>query len=109
MTYTQGGQPNLSGEIVKSVELSLPTIDEQTAIATILSDMDVEIAALEAKLVKARQTQAGHDAGTAYREDSLDMKEHQHIEWKESWRDECLKWICGFRQCRRRCAGHRPQ
>ena len=24
------------------------------------------------------------------------MKEHQHIEWKESWRDECLKWICGF-------------
>lgn len=24
------------------------------------------------------------------------MKEHQHIEWKESWRDEYLKWICGF-------------
>ena len=24
------------------------------------------------------------------------MKEHQHIEWKELWRDECLKWICGF-------------
>ena len=24
------------------------------------------------------------------------MKEHQHVEWKESWRDECLKWICGF-------------
>ena len=24
------------------------------------------------------------------------MKEHQHIEWKESWRDEYLRWICGF-------------
>ncbi len=24
------------------------------------------------------------------------MKEHQHVEWKESWRDEYLKWICGF-------------
>lgn len=24
------------------------------------------------------------------------MKEHQHIEWKESWRDESLKWIFGF-------------
>ena len=23
-------------------------------------------------------------------------KENQHIEWKESWRDEYLKWICGF-------------
>ena len=24
------------------------------------------------------------------------MKEHQHVEWEESWRDEWLKWICGF-------------
>lgn len=24
------------------------------------------------------------------------MKESQHIEWKQSWRDEYLKWICGF-------------
>ena len=24
------------------------------------------------------------------------MKEHQQIEWKESWRDEYLRWICGF-------------
>jgi len=24
------------------------------------------------------------------------MKEHQHTEWKESWRDEYLRWICGF-------------
>jgi len=24
------------------------------------------------------------------------LKEHQHIEWKQSWRDEYLRWICGF-------------
>ncbi len=24
------------------------------------------------------------------------MPEHQNIEWKESWRDEYLKWICAF-------------
>ena len=24
------------------------------------------------------------------------MNESQNIEWKESWRDEYLKWICGF-------------
>lgn len=24
------------------------------------------------------------------------LAESQNIEWKESWRDEYLKWICGF-------------
>ena len=24
------------------------------------------------------------------------MPESQNIEWKQSWRDEYLKWICGF-------------
>lgn len=24
------------------------------------------------------------------------MQESQNIEWKESWKDEYLKWICGF-------------
>lgn len=24
------------------------------------------------------------------------MNESQHVEWKESWRDDFLKWICGF-------------
>jgi ATP-dependent DNA helicase RecG len=24
------------------------------------------------------------------------MPEHQYIEWKESWRDEYLKWVCAF-------------
>jgi len=24
------------------------------------------------------------------------MSEQQNIEWKQSWRDEYLKWICAF-------------
>ena len=24
------------------------------------------------------------------------MPENQHVEWKEGWRDEYLRWICGF-------------
>ena len=24
------------------------------------------------------------------------MPEHQHIEWKENWRDEYMRQICGF-------------
>ena len=30
------------------------------------------------------------------KEEILLMAESQNIEWKESWRDEYLKWICGF-------------
>ncbi len=24
------------------------------------------------------------------------MKEDQSIEWKQNWRDEYLRWVCGF-------------
>jgi type I restriction enzyme S subunit len=45
---------------ISDVRITLPDqLDEQTAIATILSDMDAEIAALEAKLAKARQVKQG--------------------------------------------------
>jgi type I restriction enzyme S subunit len=36
-----------------------PTTDEQTAIATVLSDMDAELASLESKLAKARHLKQG--------------------------------------------------
>jgi len=41
------------------LNISLPQKNEQSAIAEILSEMDGEIAALEEKLVKARQVKAG--------------------------------------------------
>ncbi|MDH1897329.1 restriction endonuclease subunit S [Aeromonas mytilicola] len=58
-TYTQGGQPNLSGDIVRSIKLAFPPVNEQTAIATILSDMDAEIQALEQRLGKTLQIKQG--------------------------------------------------
>jgi len=44
---------------LKAFEIILPSRVEQSAIATILSDMDAEIAALETKLAKARQIKQG--------------------------------------------------
>lgn len=51
---------NLNKEIVKNVLINCPTsIEEQTRIATILSDMDAEIQALETKLEKYRKIKLG--------------------------------------------------
>ncbi|MCP5426356.1 MAG: restriction endonuclease subunit S [Gammaproteobacteria bacterium] len=44
---------------IASVTVSLPTVKEQTAIAAILSDMDAEIAALEARRDKTRALKQG--------------------------------------------------
>ncbi len=51
--------PSLSGKTLSEIDLQLPPIEEQTAIATILSDMDTELAALETRLAKARQLKQG--------------------------------------------------
>ena len=59
-TYTQGGQPNFSGEIVKSFLVPLPpTKAEQEAIAEALSDADALIESLEHLLAKKRQIKQG--------------------------------------------------
>lgn len=51
---------NLNKEIVKRVYINCPkNKEEQTRIATILSDMDAEIAALEAKLEKYKKVKLG--------------------------------------------------
>lgn len=53
------GQPNISQKIIKSLEISIPMLPEQTAIASILSDMDAEIEALEQKLNKYKAIKQG--------------------------------------------------
>lgn len=56
----QGAQPNISGKQIQSIILPLPKERaEQTRIATILSDMDAEITALENKLEKYRNIKLG--------------------------------------------------
>jgi type I restriction enzyme S subunit len=49
----------ISKNNVRSVEISLPEIEEQTAIAAVLSDMDAEISALEARREKTRRIKQG--------------------------------------------------
>ena len=55
----RSGQPGINGNEYAQLPLTLPPLSEQTAIAAILSDMDAEIAALEAKLAKARNLKQG--------------------------------------------------
>jgi type I restriction enzyme S subunit len=55
-----GIQKFISLSILRSLDVPLPPIfTEQTAIATILSDMDAEIESLESKLAKAREIKQG--------------------------------------------------
>jgi type I restriction enzyme S subunit len=49
----------ISKSNIAKVALPVPSVPEQIAIAAILSDMDAEIAALEAKLAKARRIKQG--------------------------------------------------
>lgn len=55
----RSGQPGINGAEFASMLIPTPSINEQTAIATILSDMDSELAALEQKLAKARDVKQG--------------------------------------------------
>jgi len=59
-TYTQGGQPNLSSEIIKSISIALPAApSEQRAIAAALSDVDALLNSLDALIAKKRLIKQG--------------------------------------------------
>jgi type I restriction enzyme S subunit len=51
--------PRSDWSVVKGFELQLPAVPEQTAIASVLGDMDAEVVVLEAKLAKARALKQG--------------------------------------------------
>jgi type I restriction enzyme S subunit len=53
------GVPSLNAKTIEKIEISFPSFKEQTRIATILSDMDAEIAALGGKLAKYRDIKLG--------------------------------------------------
>ncbi|MEX9821517.1 restriction endonuclease subunit S [Providencia vermicola] len=50
---------SINSDELRTIQLVLPSNEEQTAIATILSDMDAEIQALEQRLGKTRQIKQG--------------------------------------------------
>jgi type I restriction enzyme S subunit len=54
-----GSQMNLNTGLITGTRVSLPPLAEQTTIATVLSDMDAEIAALEARREKTRALKQG--------------------------------------------------
>lgn len=55
----QGTQANLNKGMVQDFRLNLPPVAEQRAIAAVLSDMDTELAALEARRDKTRLLKQG--------------------------------------------------
>ncbi|MBS5085344.1 MAG: restriction endonuclease subunit S [Haemophilus parainfluenzae] len=58
-TYIQGGQGNLSGEIIKSIKLPFPSPKEQQKIADCLSSIDELIELQEQKLAALKQHKKG--------------------------------------------------
>jgi len=60
LAITQGSSNiNINASNIKSIKIPLPHIEEHIAIATVLSDMDAEIAALEHRLAKTRALKQG--------------------------------------------------
>ena len=53
------GVPSLKAKTIENIEITIPPLPEQTAIAAVLSDMDAEIAALEAQRDKTRTLKQG--------------------------------------------------
>ena len=56
---TGSNYPAINSRDVRALLIPIPNYDEQTAIANIRWDLDAEIAALEAKLAKAREVKQG--------------------------------------------------
>lgn len=50
---------HIGAAALATIDVRLPRLHEQTAIATILSDMDAELAELQSRLAKARQIKQG--------------------------------------------------
>ncbi len=59
MLITGSNYPAINSTDVKNLQIPLGCMEEQTAIATILSDMDVEIQQLQQRLNKTRQIKQG--------------------------------------------------
>jgi type I restriction enzyme S subunit len=56
---TGGAQPHIHPNDLNPIPISLPKIEEQKAIAAVLSDMDTEIEKLESQLTKYQNIKQG--------------------------------------------------
>jgi type I restriction enzyme S subunit len=53
------GVPSLNAQTIENIEIFVPSHFEQTAIASVLSDMDLELREVESKIMKARDIKQG--------------------------------------------------
>ena len=58
-TYLQGGQGNLSGEIIKSIQINLPSFKEQQKIASFLSSIDKKIELVNQQIEQSKTWKKG--------------------------------------------------
>ena len=54
-TYLQGGQGNLSGKIIKDLEIHLPVYSEQLTIASFFQSIDAQITSSKSRLASLKQ------------------------------------------------------
>lgn len=59
LEVAKSNTPYIRKDTISNMDIAIPSLKEQTAIASILSDMDSEIEALEQKLEKSRQIKQG--------------------------------------------------
>ena len=76
------GVPSLNASTIEKIVTSVPKRAEQEVIAKVISDMDTELTALEAKRNKTIALKTRHDAGVTNREDEIDMSKVGQIERK---------------------------
>lgn len=57
--FSQGGQPNLSGSAIRALDMPVPPMKEQRAIAEALDDADALIAGLERMIAKKEAVKQG--------------------------------------------------
>ncbi len=79
-----GGQENLSGDLIKKIQIPLPPLPEQTAIANVLSDTDSLIQALGNKIAKKQLIKKG--------------AMQKLLSPKEDWEENVLPTVCWFQE-----------
>lgn len=78
----QGGQENLSGGLIKGIEISIPTLPEQQKIATFLSAVDSKLSQLKKKKSLLEQ----------YKKGVMQQIFSQHIRFKQDDGSEFPDW-----------------
>jgi type I restriction enzyme S subunit len=82
-TFLQGGQGNLSSQIIKKLKLNFPTLPEQQKIATFLTDVDEKIT----KLIKKK------DFLEKYKKGVMQKIFNQELRFKDDEGNSFPNWI----------------